>query len=160
MSELKDLRLKDQLFVRTYKWRRIDPVPWAPLHKPLSESRLGVVSSAGLSLPDQDFFNTKAKGGDPTFREIPVTTEVGSLVENHRSQSWDHRGVQQDRNVAFPLDRCRELVESGRLGSLADRHLSFMGSITATGRFVRDHIPRAAEIFEQDQVDVALLVPV
>lgn len=160
MSEWKDLRLKDQIFVRTYKWRRIDPVPWTPLQKPLSESRLGVVSSAGLSEPDQDFFDAKAKGGDPTFRQIPVATDLGSLIENHRSQSWDHRGVQRDRNVAFPLDRCRELVEAGRIGSLADHHLSFMGSITATGRFARDHIPRAAEVFKQDQVDVALLVPV
>jgi len=160
MSELKDLSLKDQIFVRTYQWRRIDPVPWTPVQKPLSESRLGMVSSAGLSVPGQEPFNTKAKGGDPTFREIPVGIEVDVLVENHRSQSWDHRGVEQDKNLAFPLDRVRELVEAGRIDSLSDRHLSVMGSITAPGRFMRDYIPQAAEILAQEEVDIALLVPV
>ncbi len=160
MSELRDLRLKDQVFVRTYPWRRIDPVPWAPLRKPLSACRLGLVSSAGLSAPGQERFDTRVKGGDSTFREIPSTIEPEQLIENHRSQSWDHRGVEQDRNVVFPIDRLRELVASGRLGSLAERHLSFMGSVTAPGRLKRDHLPRAADILENEEVDVALLVPV
>jgi len=160
MSELKDLSLKDQIFMRAYKWRRIDPVPWTPLKKPLAESRLGIVSSAGLSVPGQEPFNTKTKGGDPTFREIPGGTNVTELQENHRSQSWDHRGVAQDKNLAFPIDRARELVQSGRVGSLCDRHVSVMGSITAPGRFVRDYVPQIAEILVQEEVDVALLVPV
>lgn len=160
MSKLKDLALKDQIFMRAYKWRRIDPVPWAPLRKPLSECRLGLVSSAGLSVPGQEPFNTKAKGGDPTFREIPASLEPAELLENHRSQSWDHRGVEQDKNLAFPLDRARELVASGRIGSLAERHVSVMGSITAPGRFVRDCVPQIAQVFTEEQVDVALLVPV
>lgn len=160
MSELKDLSLKDQIFMRAYKWRRIDPVPWTPLRKSLAESRLGIVSSAGLSVPAQEPFNTKAKGGDPTFREIPASIDVAELLENHRSQSWDHRGLEQDKNLGFPIQRCRELVERGRVGSLSERHISVMGSITAPGRFVRDTLPQIAEIFVQEEVDVALLVPV
>jgi len=160
MSELKDLALRDQIFMRAYKWRRIDPVPWTPLKKPLAECRLGIVSSAGLSAPGQEPFNTKAKGGDPTFREIPASIDTAELMENHRSQSWDHRGVEQDKNLAFPIARARELVESGRIGSLSERHISVMGSITAPGRFVRDHIPQIAEVFVREEVDIALLVPV
>ena len=160
MSTISELRLKDQIFVRSYRWRRIDPVPWAPVQKPLSESRLGLVSSAGLSAPGQEAFDVKKKGGDPAYREIPAEVDVQELIENHRSQSWDHRGVEQDKNVAFPIDRAKELVEAGRIGSLSDRHLSFMGSITAPGRFVRDFVPRAAEVFVEEEVDVALLVPV
>lgn len=160
MSDFKGLSLKDQVFVRTYRWRKNDPVPWAPLQKPLSESRLGIVSSAGLSVPGQEPFDTNKKGGDPTFREIAGTTQPETLQENHRSQSWDHRGVEQDKNLALPLDRCRELVEAGRIGSLSERHLSVMGSITAPGRFVRDYVPLAADVFVEEAVDVALLVPV
>ncbi len=160
MSELKDLRLKDQVFMRTYKFRRIDPVPWTPLTKPLSECRLGLVTSAGLSLPVQEPFDQSARGGDPTVREIPSTAEVSTLIENHRSQAWDHRGVEQDKNLALPLDRAKELVASGRVASLAERHLSVMGSMTAPGRFLRHHAPRATEMFLDDGVDVALLVPV
>lgn len=160
MSRINELRLKDQIFVRSYRWRRIDPVPWAPLQKPLAESRLGLVSSAGLSAPGQAGFDVDKKGGDPGFREISTDIDVQELIENHRSQSWDHRGVEQDKNVAFPLDRAKELVEAGRIGSLSGRQLSFMGSITAPGRFVRDFVPQAAEIFVEEEVDVALLVPV
>jgi hypothetical protein len=47
-----------------------------------------------------------------------------------------------------------------RIGSLNVRHLSFMGSITAPGRFQRDVVPEAARLFEVDAVDAALLVPV
>jgi D-proline reductase (dithiol) PrdB len=68
--------------------------------------------------------------------------------------------MHRDPNLAFPLDRARELVERGRVGSLNDRHLSFMGSITAPGRLTRDHAPEAARRMVSDGVDVALLVPV
>lgn len=160
MSELRDLALKDQIFLRTYKWRRIDPVPWTSPQKPLAESRLGIVSSAGLSAPGQEPFNTRQKGGDPTFREIPAGIDPATLIENHRSRSWDHRGVELDKNLAFPIQRARELVESGRIGSLPARHVSVMGSLTAPGRFVRDHVPRIAEVVAREEVDIALLVPV
>jgi D-proline reductase (dithiol) PrdB len=160
MGRVSDLSLKDQIFVRTYRWRQIDPVPWTPLKKPLSECRLGLVSTAGLSAPDQPPFDKKKKGGDPAFRAIPSAIDVQTLIENHRSKAWDHRGLEQDKNLGFPIDRVHELVESGRIGSVASHFFSFMGSVTAPGRMVRDSVPRVADMFVQDEVDVALLVPV
>jgi len=65
-----------------------------------------------------------------------------------------------DPNLAFPLDRARELVRRGRIGSVNRRHLSFMGSITAPGRLIRQSAPEAAALFVEDQVDLALFVPV
>jgi hypothetical protein len=35
-----------------------------------------------------------------------------------------------------------------------------MGSVTAPGRLQRHSLPEAARLFEEDRVDVALLVPV
>lgn len=58
-------------FMRAYPWRRIDPVPFAPLAKPLAESRVALVSSAAQVLEGQQLFDDEAKGGDCTFREIP-----------------------------------------------------------------------------------------
>jgi D-proline reductase (dithiol) PrdB len=66
----------------------------------------------------------------------------------------------RDRNLAFPLDRFRELVAEGILGSLSDRHLSFMGSITAPGRLLRDTAPEAARTLRAGGVSLAFLVPV
>ena len=52
------------------------------------------------------------------------------------------------------------MAAEGRIGEVNHRHLSFMGSITAPGRLVRDHAPEAARLLVSDGVDVALLVPV
>jgi D-proline reductase (dithiol) PrdB len=86
--------------------------------------------------------------------------DVASLVDTHRSESFDHTGLHRDPNVAFPLDRVRELAEAGRLGLVNRRHLSFMGSITAPGRLVRHTAPEAARWLVEDGVDIALLIPV
>ena len=56
--------------------------------------------------------------------------------------------------------RLRELGRSGRIGSVNHRHISFMGSITAPGRLVKQTAPEAARLLAADGVDAALLVPV
>ncbi len=160
MGEFSEFSLSVRALLKVYRWRRIDPVPWAPLEKPLAECRLALVSSAGFVLRDQQPFDESVRGGDVTFRRIPKDVDVSDLVDTHRSESFDHTGLGRDPNVAFPLDRVRELAESGRIGSLARTHLSFMGSITAPGRLVRDTAPEAASSLVHGSVDVALLVPV
>ena len=134
MAELSELPLAMRLFLKAYPWRRIDPVPWTPLRKRLAQCRLALVSSAGFVLPTQTRFDQSAKGGDPSFREIPGDTEATNLIESHRSHAFDHSGIRRDPNLAFPIQRVRELVDSGRIGSVNRRLLSFMGSITAPGR--------------------------
>ncbi len=160
MATFDELSVPVRMFLKGYRWRRIDPVPWAPLRKPLSASRLALISSAGWVLPGQEPFTRTLAGGDGSFREIPADTDLSTLIDAHKSQSFDHEGMHRDPNLAFPLDRARELVERGRISSLNHRHLSFMGSITAPGRLVRDHAPEAARLLAEDGVDVALLVPV
>jgi D-proline reductase (dithiol) PrdB len=160
VGKLSEFSLSVRLFLKTYRWRRIDPVPWTPLEKPMSQCRVSLVSSAGLVMPGQAGFDESVRGGDPTFREISGDVDVKTLVDTHRSESFDHSGMEEDINVAFPLDRLRELEERGRIGSVNHRHLSLMGSITAPARFIREHAPHAAENLVSDGVDVALLVPV
>jgi D-proline reductase (dithiol) PrdB len=160
MGDTNAFSLTIRLFLKTYKWRRIDPVPWTPLRKPLSQSRLALVSSAGFVLPDQPHFDESFRGGDPSFREIPADVDVRTLVETHRSESFDHSGLQQDPNVAFPIDRVREMAERGRIGAVNRRHLSCMGSITAPGRLIKETAPPAVNKLVEDGVDVAVLVPV
>jgi D-proline reductase (dithiol) PrdB len=160
MAETRELSLSVRLFLKTYSWRRIDPVPFAPLARPLAQCRLALLSSAGFTRPDQEPFDDDIRGGDTSFRPIPVDTEVATLAESHRSQSYDHSGLAADPNLAFPLDRLRELVAAGRIGSLAPVHFSFMGSITAPGRLIRRTAPPVADRLQADGVEAALLVPV
>ena len=51
------------------------------------------------------------------------------------------------------------MAARGEIGSLNGRALSFMGSITAPGRLVKETAPAAAALLAADGVDVALLVP-
>ena len=95
-----------------------------------------------------------------SFREIPANADTRTLLDTHRSETYDHSGIAADANLAFPLDRLRELARDGVIGSLAPRHFSLMGSILAPGRLMRDTAPAIAASLVRDEVDVALLVPV
>ncbi len=160
MGSTREFTLGVQAMLRLYRWRRIDPVPWALPRKPLSATRVGLISSAGLVAPHQPPFDDAVAGGDWSLREIPIGADPQTLRETHRSESFDRSGMVVDKNLVFPLDRLREMEREGIVGSLGRRALSFMGSITAPGRLLRETAPRAAEIFTEDGVEAALLVPV
>jgi D-proline reductase (dithiol) PrdB len=160
LGDLNEFAFKYRLFLKAYPWRRIDPVPWTPLKKPLSECRLVLVSSAGIVAPDQKPFDNTIRGGDPSIREVPTDVDVTALRETHRSEAFDHTGIRLDPNLAFPLDRLKEIKNAGQIGSLNHRQLSIMGSITAPGRLIKKTIPLVVPKLVTDGVDVALLIPV
>ena len=162
MATYDDLSLITRAFLRRYPFarRRIDPVPCAPLKKPLRECRVALVTTAGLYTSNQENFNYLIVSGDTSFREIPNTVETSSLLESHRSPSWDHRGVEADRNLAFPLDRFRELVVRGEIKELNHRHFSFMGSVIGTRPLIEETAPEVARRLGEDGVDAVLLTPV
>ena len=160
MTQISDLPLRHALMLRVCPWRRIDPVPLARLAKPLPASRVALVTTSGLVPPLERPFDPEVKGGDFSFRVIRADANVRALEEHHRSETFDHSGIQRDPNVAFPLDRLRELGAAGEIGEVAPRHLSFMGSITAPGRLAKRTAPEAAQLLVADQIDLALLFPV
>ena len=159
MGNLSEFPIKYRLFLKAYPWRRVDPVPWQPLQKPLKACRLALVSSSGFVTADQAPFDETIRGGDYSFREIQSDVAPGRLIDTHRSDIFDHSGIRQDPNLAFPISRMRELTDTGRIGSLNHRHLSFMGSITAPGRLMKKTLPAVLKLLESDAVDVVMLVP-
>lgn len=160
MANISDLPLSARLFLKAYRWRRVDPLPWSPARKPLAECNVALVSTAGLVAPGQERFDDGARGGDASYREIPADTDPRTLAESHRSQSFDHRGLAADPNLGLPLDRLRELAAEGIIGRVNHRHFSLMGSITLTERLVEESAPAVAAALVADEVDVVLLVPV
>lgn len=160
MASIDDLPLKYRAFVRMYRWRTIDPIPFARLTVPLARANVALVSTAGLSASDDPPFDPGVKGGDWSYRVIPSDADLAELRESHRSDAWDHAGVSADRNLAIPIERLHELRDLGTIGSVNRRHLSFMGSLTSPGRLVKHSAPEAARHLVDDQVDVVLLVPV
>jgi len=121
---------------------------------------VALVSSAGLVVPGEEPFDDGVRGGDFSFRVVPADTPVAALEEHHRSDSFDHAGIDADRNMGLPLDRLHELAAHNDIGSVAPRHISLMGSITAPGRLVKRTLPEVAEMLAADEVDVALMIPV
>lgn len=149
-----------RLQLKLYPYRSVKGEPWAIPRKPLRESVVALVSSAGLILPGQKPFDKKIMGGDPSFREIPSDSTPKSMMDTHRSKSFDHRGYRRDPNLAFPLDRLKELAEEDVIGGVAPTHYSFMGSLTAVGRFVKGTAPEMVSRIKAQEVDAVLLVPV
>ncbi len=159
VASLSDLSRKNRLFMAMYRYRTLDPVPFARPKRPLGEARVALVTTGGVHLPSQVPFDTDSKGCDVSFREIPADVDVSTLGIAHKSDAFDQSGFQADRNLGFPLERLREMASRGEIGSLNSRALSFMGSITAPGRLVKETAPAATELLVADGVDVAFLVP-
>jgi D-proline reductase (dithiol) PrdB len=160
MGDYSEFKLPVRLFLQAYPWRRIHPLPRAILPRPLAQSRVAIVSSAGLVPAGAQAFDQKKRGGDFSFRLIPNDVDPTTFSDCHRSDTFDHSGVETDSNLAFPLQPMAELVEEGFLGELAPRHLSFMGSIPAPSRLIKRSAPEAALCMVEDQVDAAILIPV
>ncbi len=160
MAELSDLSIRYRLWLSTYRWRRIDPVPWTRPVAPLADLRVGIVTTAGLYRPGIDEPFARVRGGDVSFRVLPADTPLAALAIGQTSEEFDSAGIEADRNLAYPLDRLRDLHAAGEIGSVAPVHLSFNGSITAPGRLIAQTAPEAAGVFRKEQVDAALLVPV
>jgi D-proline reductase (dithiol) PrdB len=160
MARLSDLKLKYRLYMQAYPYRHIDWRPGTELRKPLATSKIAVVTSAAFYGPDQKPFDPKARGGDYSYREIPEYLALDTLRIGHKSDAFDHSGIEGDKNLALPLDRLRELKRDGLIGEPAKRHYSFMGSITAPGRLMQVTAPEIAEKLAADRVDAVVLTPV
>ncbi|MBW1959179.1 MAG: hypothetical protein JRI63_11735 [Deltaproteobacteria bacterium] len=160
MGDLSEFSPDIVRFLKNYRWRKIDPVPWTPWRKPLSQSKLALVSSAGLVPENEPLFDETIKGGDFSFREISSGIQADKLIFSHTSNVFDSDGIKQDPNIVFPIDRVIEIKRSGWIGAVNHRHLSFMGSITAPGRLIANSAPDAAALFVEDGVDIVMLIPV
>jgi D-proline reductase (dithiol) PrdB len=149
-----------RLALKAYPWRRLDPVPWSPLGKPLTEARIGVVTSAGLYRPEIDEPFGRIPGGDCSFRLIPRDVNFSSLVLGQTSRSFDRAAVERDMATVMPLPHLSRLAARGVIAGVAERHASINGSITAPGRLRKKTAPTIAAMFVEQQTDAVLLVPV
>ncbi len=87
-----------------------EDTPWVPLSKVLSKSKVALVSTAGLHLRNDKPFIRDDQGGDPSFRVIPSNANGADILQSHTSIGFDHTAFYRDINIAFPIDRMRELA--------------------------------------------------
>jgi len=160
MATTSELSLSVRLFLKTYRFRTNDPVPFVALDKPLSECKVGLISSAGFVPPGIEPFDESVRGGDSSWRAVPADTDPAELADCHRSESFDHSAMEKDPDLAFPLTRIQELVAEGFIGSTTKNFVSIMGSITATGPLIKKTAPEVGQFFKDEGADLVLLVPV
>ncbi|MGH2498363.1 MAG: glycine/sarcosine/betaine reductase selenoprotein B family protein [Ktedonobacteraceae bacterium] len=167
MARMEDVEFKERLFLKGYPFKHYSPRPGdpvanavTPLQKPLSACKVALITTAGLSLPDQAPFDLSIRNGDSSFREIPSDISPQLLEMNQRSWSFDQTGILRDRNLALPLDRLREMQERGEIAALAPNCYSFMGSIVGPAKLMKESAPEVARRLKEDFVDVVLLTPV
>jgi D-proline reductase (dithiol) PrdB len=128
--------------------------PFVKPKKPLERSRLALVTTGGVHLPDQERFDIDDPAGDCSYRKIPATAN---------NLTWTHAYYRPDEgtdlDAVFPLETLRRLVGDGAVGELSARHFSFMGAIHDPTSLVERTAPEVAGKLVEDQVDVALLTP-
>ena len=136
-----------------------DTAPWTPLPKGLAQSKLSLVTTAGLHLRSDRPFIGDHKVGDASYRVIPSTAKAGDILQSHVSIGFDHTALYRDLNVTFPVDRLRELAERGVIGSLARHYYSFMGALRDPRRLIAETGPEVARRLKGEGVEAVLLTP-
>ena len=134
-----------------------DFVPLAKLKKPLSESRLTFVSTAGVQPKETLPFDTVHPVGDYTFRRVPTNSKPADL-EIHQLK-YPTNGAERDLNVIFPIERLQELAAEKIIGELAPNFFSFIGYNMDAEMLERSLAEDIAEAVEGEGSDVALLSP-
>ena len=128
--------------------------PFVKPKKSLERSRLALVTTGGVHLPDQPRFDIDDPAGDCSYREIPTT--ANDLTWTHAYYRPDEGS---DLDAVFPLQTLRRLVRDGVVGDLSARHFSFMGAIHDPTPLVEKTAPEVAGNLIEDRADVVLLTP-
>jgi D-proline reductase (dithiol) PrdB len=138
-----------------YRWHYAEELPpFTPPKKPLSQARLGVLSTSGAYVAGQVAYHYK---DDTSVREIPTSTPTKDIRFAHITENYlvDPR---QDPNCILPIDALRRLDEEGYIGELAPALFSCMGGVYSQRRVREELIPDIAARFVEQKVDVAYLV--
>jgi D-proline reductase (dithiol) PrdB len=139
-------------------------IPWSPMTRPLAEAKVALLSTAGISMKgdtpfDMEYERQNPTRGDSSFRQLRGDATGDQIEANHLHIDTGY--IERDLNVALPLDRLRELVAEGFVGSMAETHYSIMGFQGAdSSRLENESAPAIAEIMKSEEVDLVLLTPV
>jgi len=127
------------------------------LTKPLADSKLALVTTAGAHLDDQEAFHVETTAGDASFRLIPDDVRLDRIRFTHTH--YDTSSANEDPNVVLPLDALHAAVATGQVGSASAVHVGMMGFNPDPGEVAARSGPAIAALLGDHEVDVAVLVP-
>ncbi|KAF0105617.1 MAG: hypothetical protein FD144_255 [Rhodospirillaceae bacterium] len=135
-----------------YVWARFEAVPFANLAKPLSQSRIGLVTTAS----PPDLGNRDASG-----RRQVWSGEISAAPDRLFTDNlaWDKESTHTDDRASFlPIEAVQHWADEGVVGGLAHR---FHGVPTEYSQRKTTELdaPQVLARLRADGADVALLSP-
>ena len=147
-------------YTTPYRWAHYIDAPFTPLKKPLSQSRVTIVTTAAPYQPDKgDQGPGAAYNGSAKF----YTVYSGDTSVDHDLRI-SHIGYDRIHTTAtdigtwFPLPALRRAAASGRIGAIAPR---FHGGPTNRSHRVtiETDAPEMLARVREDKADLAIVVP-
>ena len=141
-------------YAKPYEWASNDEAPFTALPKPLSECRVGLVTTSYFLPPD---FVYRVPSDMP---RVPAAVEIDRLDGlNNQYLSWAKDETHtEDVGSFLPIEQMRRLVDEGRIGSLSPRYYCLPTQYSHRVTQRRD-APKVREWMAEDDVDVAVMVP-
>ncbi len=137
-------------------------IPWKPMARPLAQTTIALVTSAGISLKSDPPFDMEREKreifcGDRSYRRIPRGTTEKDINVNHLHINTKY--ILQDINVMLPLARMAEFEQEGVIGDLAPTSYSFYGFQMESNDFIQEAIEPMSGQMKTEGVEAILLTP-
>ena len=147
-------------FTTPYRWAHYLNAPFTPLRKPLSQSRVTIVTTAAPYQPDKgDQGPGAAYNGSAKFYAVYSgdTSVDHDLRISHIGYDRIHTAA-TDSGTWFPLAALRRAAAAGRIGEIAPR---FHGAPTNRSHRVtiETDAPEILARVRQDKAEIAIVVP-
>jgi glycine/betaine/sarcosine/D-proline reductase family selenoprotein B len=147
-------------YTTPYRWAHYLAAPFTPLAKPLSQSKVAIVTTAAPYQPDKgDQGPGAAYNGSAKFYQVYSgdTAVDHDLRISHIGYDRTHTTA-TDSGTWFPLPALRRAAASGRIGAVAAR---FHGAPTNRSHrvTVETDAPEILRRVREDGADVAVIVP-
>lgn len=134
-------------YTKDYVWATFAEVPFAPLHKPLSETRIALITTANP--PDCSGIRHLWQGSTAS---PPSVLHTGDLA-------WDKESTHtEDRESFLPIEVASKLAAEGVFAGLTSR---FHGVPTDYSHLKTSEVvaPKVLERLREDGADAAILCP-
>ena len=148
MTRTRDL-YRAQGYEQDYRWAHFEDTPFTELKKPLSESRIAVITTA---MPDTETGRSQRQVYSSNCDPIPESLYTDEL-------SWDKKATHTKDVASFlPLNQLNQLKAAGRIASIAEQFHSVPTDYSQRNTMEKDG-PDILKRCQEDNVDSALLVP-
>jgi hypothetical protein len=148
-------------FNNPYQWAHFDDVPFTRPAKPLTQSRIALVSTAARYQPDKGDQGPHAPYNKGAKFHAVYTDAIDPPPDLRISHIGYDRAntVPADLNAYFPLQQLRESVVAGRIGGIPDRFYGVPTLRSQRSTIERD-APEVLRLCREDGVAAAVLVAV